>query len=281
MKKRVCLWIAMIMVLLMGEPRVVYGDLIWEPEDTFYQQHADECENVNRSYTANGPEGEVTIYESPESAKVVGTLTNGETAHVSFTYKEKGGADWGICEPDEAAEMSGWVPMDYMKVVYDYISFAEEHGTDIITETNTIEISEENQEIIFWNYPGSMEYQEASFSPGDSISFDQVFQDTAGHKWAFLGYFQGWRNLWVCMDSPKMSFEELYPDGDPGFNKEEDALGSEPEEDTKEDVQGSEPEIIKPDTSRQQSMLWIIGGVVLAVIVITGGILLWMKKSKK
>ena len=32
------------------------ADVIWEPEDSFYQKHAEECQLLQRSFYANGPE---------------------------------------------------------------------------------------------------------------------------------------------------------------------------------------------------------------------------------
>ena len=64
MKKILCLWAVVGCFLFCG--LCVRADVIWEPEDSFYKKHSEECVYVNRLYTANGPDGEVILYKSPE-----------------------------------------------------------------------------------------------------------------------------------------------------------------------------------------------------------------------
>ena len=50
-------------LLLLGTTAT--ADVLIEPSDDFYRTHAEECEYLDRSYTANGKEGYVALYQSP------------------------------------------------------------------------------------------------------------------------------------------------------------------------------------------------------------------------
>ena len=48
------------------KPEEVQADLILEPEDQFYQAHADQCEYVDRSYYTDGS---VDLWTAPNGRK--------------------------------------------------------------------------------------------------------------------------------------------------------------------------------------------------------------------
>ena len=57
-------WLASMLIFtfcILGFPKDVHADVIWEPEDSFYKMHADDCVYHNRYYIANGPDGKVTV----------------------------------------------------------------------------------------------------------------------------------------------------------------------------------------------------------------------------
>ncbi len=60
------------------------ADVIWVPEDSFYVEHASECTYEGRTYTANGPDGVVILYASPQSSQKIDTWENG---HISTSNK--------------------------------------------------------------------------------------------------------------------------------------------------------------------------------------------------
>ena len=127
MKKIFYVFTALICYMLLSIP--VKADVIWEPFDSFYEAHADECEYMGRFFTANGPDGKVILYKSPELPEVVAEWENGHKAYIHFTYRDQSGILWGIY--DDYQDTVGWVPMDYMEVIYDSISFHEEHSAQI------------------------------------------------------------------------------------------------------------------------------------------------------
>ncbi|NCB94409.1 MAG: hypothetical protein EOM40_17900 [Clostridia bacterium] len=168
---------------------VVHADAIFEPENSFYENHRQDCEYVDRSYTADGPEGIVELYESPESSKVIETAENGSTFYVSFSYTDGESIEWAICENNETGS-SGWVPMEYLSVVYDEISFEEEYGESITEESGALDSSNMGKTVNFWRYPGSEEAFPMEIGNDYTPEYSKVFVDEQDRRWGFISYYK-------------------------------------------------------------------------------------------
>lgn len=301
MKKNV--WILAVVACWMFSALQVKADVIWEPyHDDFYQENMESCEYLNRTYTADGPDGKVIVYESPKNPTVVTTWENGFKAYISFTYTDADGNVWGVYD-DSQSGINGWVPMAYMAVVYDYISFQEEFADSITEESGTIPAVCAGQTVRFWKYPGADDYYEMNM-PEDAESLPQyskMFVDEAGQQWGYIGYFRGTKHCWVCLANTDGSLEELYPDGAPerGGQNVADNISSEeegivPKEDAaqegdKNDASASGiqsftdvssgTERIEPE--KDNGLIGLVIGLVVAVTGATGGALVWLKKGKK
>lgn len=197
----------------------VRADMLIEPKDSFYEEHSEECSYMGRSFTANGPDGRVIVYKSPKLPEVVDTWENGRAVYIQFTYKDKDGIEWGVYDDFEGT--TGWMPMDYMELIYDSISFQEDYNDEIIGETGSLDEKYLDEEIRFWRYPGSEKY--------DSINADSyvpeyrwVYVDETGKRWGLVGYYFGIKNVWVCIDAPTADYGELYPDGGPQIGKQDE-----------------------------------------------------------
>lgn len=210
MKKRFYVFAALICYLLFFIP--VKADVIWEPEDSFYESHANECEYVGRTFTANGPDGKVILYKSPELPEVVTVWENGQKAYIYFTFVDSDGIEWGIC--DDHNGTIGWMPMDYMEVVYDSTSFFEEHSEQITEQFGELDESYQGQDIFLWRYPGSIEYDSMHFDDFPP-SYDYVYMDENGNSWGLVGYWYGYRSVWICLSAPNADLDQLYPNGAP------------------------------------------------------------------
>lgn len=245
----------------------VRADVIWEPMDAFYEEHSSECDYVNRTYTTDGPDGVVILYESPESAKVVMTWENGRKVSISFTYEDERGILWGVCE----AEQTGWVPMEYMKVVYDSISFKEDYGDQIVSQDGGLDEQYRNETVYFWKYPGADNYNSMSLQDWEYLpEYSGVYTDEAGHSWGYIGYYYGLRSVWVCLDQPTADRDGLYPDGAPQIGKEDD---QEPQDSVKK-----EAERIVPQTDSRMVLVVVI--LVLLVVLATAVLLVILKKRR-
>ncbi len=297
MKKK-CLFGAICMGLLL-QVMPVQADLIWEPMgDSFYTEHAYACEYVNRTYVANGPEGKVTVYVSPDDLKEVDEWEPGKAVYISFVYEAEDGSKWGVYDNGEDAE-SGWVQMEYMALKYDARAFREEYATQILEEAVSVGNGTE-MTVGFWAYPGAKEKHDVKIG-SEILEFSQVFADESGHKWAYVGYFRGLKNYWICADAPEAEFEELFPNGAPkrgvilegtdmvivdgtqyipeaGTSGKESA--DEAENVTKDDsyiepaVTGNEAE-----TKQQESQVPFVATMVAGVVAVTGVLLAFLKRS--
>lgn len=210
MKRTFCLLLALMLVLALVP--AVSADVIVEPENSFYWEHRGECQYHSRSYYADGPENVAEVYRSPESAAVAERVKNGLELWISYTYQDENGISWGYTENYEE-NWSGWVPMDYLLLKYDSISFQEEFSDRITEEEGTLEVS--SAEVRFWNYPGS-EDATAFAVEGDYLpEYYETFTDDAGRRWGHIGYHMGIRDVWVCLDAPTEDYPTLYAENPP------------------------------------------------------------------
>ena len=177
------------------------ADVLWEPEDAFYQSHAEACELLQRNFYTNGPEGYVNFYHSPESSSVTGQMENGTKLYVYWRYE-----DWGYVEEE------GWVALSDLQLIYDYLSFQEEYGDQFLPyDVDTYAALLENWEgdtLALWPYPGAEQAAYVWQDAADAMEalkeygFSSIFVDEEGYTWGFCAYLYGNRNFWVCLDDP-------------------------------------------------------------------------------
>lgn len=261
---------AVLTVAVLVCPLTAQADVIWEPEDSFWESHQDDCKYLGRNYRTSG---EVKVYKSPENDKAVKTLDAGVVFWSYYTYTDVNGNEWTLyCWDDE----TGWIPKVYLETVYDYVSFANEYGDQIREESGTVDEKYLEEQIYFWNYPGAATGGELPRSK-ELPEYEKVFTDEYGHEWGFLNYWYGHKNVWVCLDGLTSDLEQLYE-------------GEFPERGVK--IDGEEPvvveklidpaEVEKVVPAESGSNLLVNSGVilcVLGVIIITAVILRAMKKK--
>ena len=192
-----------------------YADVLWEPDNNFYEKHSDECVYVGRSYYANGPKGFVTLWDAPDGSTVAAQYENGVTLHVTWQYQ-----DWGCVESwkdgwegSGSIPAGGWVPMSELYLVYDYISFEEEYGqyftdyagefADYTGDGQGIELCEYPNGATRYSWYGDHDYTDmvAELTGPDSC-ISKVYTDGNGYRWGYVNYLYGERNFWINMDNP-------------------------------------------------------------------------------
>ncbi|MDE5866504.1 MAG: hypothetical protein K2H31_07890, partial [Lachnospiraceae bacterium] len=190
------------------------------------------------------------------------------------TYEDEQGIVWGF--PSELEEKSGWVPMEYMKVVYDSISFMEEHSSQIENRNGFLDESHKDDTIYLWKYPGSDGGSSVNMQNWENMpDYSSVYVDEEGRSWGYVGYFYGYRGLWICLDNPTAEYEELYPNGAPQYGVEDDEESKEGETQVTENLS---TERIKPQTN-QRTIVVVV--VLVAVVVLVTVVLLVMLKKRK
>ena len=112
------------LALLLSLAAPARADVLWEPNNSFYERHADECQYLGRSFYANGAEGYITLWDAPGGYLVKGQFSNGFILWVYYQFE-----DWvyAVVWGDEG-EISGWAPLADFALKYDDISFAEEYA---------------------------------------------------------------------------------------------------------------------------------------------------------
>ncbi len=174
----------------------VSADVIWTPENRFYEMHREECEYIGRTYEFRGYEGSVPVFDAPDG-KYLGSVENGGTSNVQFLWQ--GEQAWGYVEQVAA---SGWVPMDDLSLVYDSQQFMEEHADRIQTVEPT---GVDEEKIVIYEYPYgprrfTMEEYEG-YQPFEDM-FAILYTDESGLRWGYVGYYMGRVEAWVCLDDP-------------------------------------------------------------------------------
>ena len=144
--------LSLTVLLLLALVPAAGADVIWEPQNSFYETHRDQCEYVGRGYYANGREGFITLWEAPEGDRFTAQYENGQELTLYYRYR-----DWGcLSRWEDGREVSGWVPLSDLVLVYDHISFAEEY--DIRPYAGEFAgYAGGAQSVHFYEYPGAPE----------------------------------------------------------------------------------------------------------------------------
>lgn len=193
--------VSVIICVFLVFPTIALADIIWEPEDDFYEKHTNECEYQRRSYISNTVDGSVTIYKSPKSKKKVGTFSGFESYNVFYTYKDKEGVTWGLLELEGK---TGWLPMDRLSLIYDNLSFDEDYRTEFKDYTGDYDDIFEGI-FVLWTYPGSgvvaIKYDRKDKKFENIPEINVTYQDDENRLWGEVSYYYGMSG-WICLDDP-------------------------------------------------------------------------------
>ena len=184
--------LAAVIFSLVIKPEEVRADLILEPEDQFYQAHADQCEYVDRSYYTDGS---VDFWTAPNGRKK-GSFPADTRLQVTHVYTDSQGAQWGVFLDQE----SGWILMADVYLDYDSRQFREDHEEEILPGEE--QVLAEGEKAVFWSYPcsgenwGTEELQQ-------ELKFSEFYTDDQERLWGNVGYYMGSRDFWICLSEPR------------------------------------------------------------------------------
>ena len=195
MKKRLLLLTLVLLQSLL--PLTARADVVIEPENAFYQKNRREIIELGRSFLANSDDGGVPVKEAPGAGKDEGYIENGEVAYVRYSCLY-GGEYWGYIY-----ERSGWVRLDMMLVVYDYVTFEEEHITEFYPYAGDFKEIADAGAAAVWPWPGA-DAPLWTFEglAADSLSAAHAYRDAEHREWIFVPYIYGQRNIWICVSEP-------------------------------------------------------------------------------
>lgn len=219
--KRFFIILVLCFILMSSVIIPVYADVISEPHDNdFYRSHTKDCVHVDRDFYVDSPDGSVSLKKEPGSESEVIKIENGEIIRIMFTY-DYNGEIWGVTEIRKDANYrdwpAGWIPMDQLVLVYDYISFAEDHNGEFYPYTGNYDKLQNSEQIVFWKYPESgiinitatdkkniNEYFENLKDRDSRDYFAHAYKDEQGREWGFTGWgWYGYKNSWVCLSEPE------------------------------------------------------------------------------
>ena len=192
------------LILTLSLAMTALADLIYEPEDSFYKKHRDECHYENRVYIASGEAGYAAAKNDPTSKKTAWEIPNGTEIYISFVWDKEGG--WGL------KDSHGWISMEELTVKYDSISFELEHGGEFLYPEEMEYLDLEGcSRVLLWEYPGDAEpcYTMNGTGedlwwgwPPEDLSFNTIYEDPEGRRWGYVHYYYGIRECWVCLSDP-------------------------------------------------------------------------------
>ena len=201
---------ALIICLLFMPALTVYADVIFEPQNSFYERHSNKINYYVRGFVANGSDNYAALKSEPGAKLNTGKIQNGEAVHIEWTCLYDG-EYWAYAPYGN----SGWIKMNELLVLYDYIAFEEENGEEFYRYEGDFSELEAAGSALSWSWPGSdrppYEMNNIDMEHFKNMSAGNAYKDEDGREWMYLGYYFGRMNRWICLSDP------LNPDI-PAFN---------------------------------------------------------------
>ena len=196
MKKTAAAILCLILVFSLGAS--CFADSIYVPDNDFYNLNHGQCQIHDRRYVAAAGS---CAQKTPVNSTLAFELKENFVYNVAVTYTDGKGVVWGCVEEDnKVMGKSGWLPLSSLSLVYDDISFTEEHGKEFSSgEGFSPDLS---GGAVFFEYPSSPEKWVRGSGTGFSdISYADSWVDENGVTWLHVIYYYGMRG-WICADNP-------------------------------------------------------------------------------
>ena len=157
------------------------------------------------SFYGNGEAGSISIKTRPGARDEISKIGNGTRLFISHTYSLNGNI-WGLMEINSSGfptgnSPSGWVQMEQLLLIYDYISFAEDYGDKFYDYTETLGWFNSAVDVVMWTWPGSGYYTsvvESRYLSNTGTTVEYAYKDSDGREWGFTkSKYYG--NVWVCL----------------------------------------------------------------------------------
>lgn len=274
MKKLAALLLSLLLVFSMAVSAA--ADLLWEPRDPYYhEQTGYPRSSLYCVYYV--PEGLTsTVYRSPADPTVLAVLEPGTRIYVGFSLTIDG-EEWGVGTVAGDSDVEGCFRLGRVQREYDHEAFRQDH-LDQLAETDTTFLYAEDvsQELLFWRYPGSGEITITIAkerlpdrqNPDDSpIGIQYIYADDEIGTWGYVSYYYGTKG-WIYLDDPENPEAPMFPREYP--NTVTDT--SPAEEPLRVSVEADSP---------GNSSLYLVVGLVAAVVIATGIMIVILKRKHK
>ena len=202
MMKRL-LFVFMVFLILVS-PLTVLADAIIEPDNQFYKQYSNKCVYLKRDFCGNGTDGYISVKNDPRTKNEICQIKNNEIIYIEYSCLYDG-EYWGLTTyvGEPGSGKGGWIKMEQLLVIYDYVSFEEEHFNEFYQYTGDFSEIKEAGAAIAWSWPGSgSTLRTISNLDTESVHISHAFKDEQGREWGFIPYLYASRNLWICISDP-------------------------------------------------------------------------------
>lgn len=171
----------------------VYGDMIAEPDNSFYYDNYESCEYIeSRPFEALE---DAKLLKDPNGKAVSKDIRKGDKLNISFTYTDKSGEAWGCCMfyGSADADSDGWIKMSQVKEIYNVFTFIDEHSDEFSDYSGELDDYIPQEKVVLWEYP----YSENCYSvkaedwftkenyPFKNEIADKCWTDENGNIWIY------------------------------------------------------------------------------------------------
>lgn len=194
----------------------VYGDMIAEPDNSFYYDNYESCEYIeSRPFEALE---DAKLLKDPNGKAVSKDIRKGDKLNISFTYTDKNGEVWGCCMfyGSADADSDGWIKMSQVKEIYNVFTFIDEHSDEFSDYSGELDDYIPQEKVVLWEYP----YSENCYSvkaedwftkenyPFKNEIADKCWTDENGNMWIYSGRWitkdaDRFDNRWVFLPDPE------------------------------------------------------------------------------
>ena len=193
----------------------VYGDMIAEPDNSFYYDNYESCEYIeSRPFEALE---DAKLLKDPNGKAVSKNVRKGDKLNISFTYTDKNGEVWGCCMfyGSADADSDGWIKMSQVKEIYNVFTFIDEHSDEFSDYSGELDDYIPQEKVVLWEYP----YSENCYSvkaedwftkkdyPFKNEIADKCWTDENGNMWIYSGKWAtkdfGFNDRWVFLPAPE------------------------------------------------------------------------------
>ena len=193
----------------------VYGDMIAEPDNSFYYDNYESCEYIeSRPFEALE---DAKLLKDPNGKAVSKDIRKGDKLNISFTYTDKNGEVWGCCMFYDSADADsdGWIKMSQVKEIYNVFTFIDEHSDEFSDYSGELDDYIPQEKVVLWEYP----YSENCYSvkaedwftkkdyPFKNEIADKCWTDENGNMWIYSGKWAtkdfGYNDRWVFLPDPE------------------------------------------------------------------------------
>ncbi|MDE7293781.1 MAG: hypothetical protein K2N72_05095, partial [Oscillospiraceae bacterium] len=133
---------------------------------------------------------------------IVRLVQNGDVLHSNPFYTDSEGVRWAYDYSWEDTGKAGWYKTENVELVYDSISFEEEHRDEFVYNKGQLNDYVPEKQVVFWTYPGSGEIdfvvskEEWIPKKGYVDITDKTYADENGDEWLYIARgFRSWVNL--------------------------------------------------------------------------------------